>query len=161
MSFGDTLRNASQGENVEPKADKYDVRVARGSARDTKVGPVAEIILEIVAGEMAGANVKHLMFFNHPVGIEVNTEALVSYGVGLDKINEVEDLDDELQRIIGTKAEVGISYDNGYIRIKVHRSTPPNPQSHLTPDEPFHNKEQKPAASFASAAGAGDDSVPF
>lgn len=134
MSFGDTLRNASSGEFVEPPAGKYDVKIVRAEARETKSGPVAEVILEITAGPHQGAQVKHLMFFNHPVGVEINTEALVSYGVDLAKIDEVSDLDDDLQRIIGTRAEVGISYRNEYLQIKVHRSMPPEPVSDIPSD---------------------------
>jgi len=152
-SFGDSLRNARSGEFIEPPAGKYDVRVVKGDARETSSGPVAEVILEITDGPHQGGQIKHLMFFNHPVGTEINTEALVSYGVDLDKIEEVTDLDDDLQRILGTRAEIGVSYRKDYIQIKVHRSMPPEPASDVTPPDA--------GSSFAAAAGAVDDKPPF
>jgi hypothetical protein len=158
MSFGESLRRAASGEYIEPPTAKYNVRVVQGDARETKSGPVAEVILEILEGEHRGGRMKHLMFFNHPVGVEINTEALVSYGVELDKINEVNDLDTELQRILGTEAEVGVSYRNDYIQFKVHRSRPPQPKSDIPNDLPAEpvepgQQQQQQQPSFAQAAG--------
>ena len=157
MSFGEQWKRAAN-EKIEPPRGDYKVRIVGGSAFTSKDGDdYCKLDLEILDGDLQGAQFEHFMGFKHEVGARINREALLSYGLkDPEGITTIEDLDDRIGALRGTTAEVGVGYKDGYIQIKVFKSSPPNPQSELTPEP-----EQKPAASFASAAGAGDDSVPF
>jgi hypothetical protein len=161
-SFGDMLRAAGSNDLIEPPKGKYDVKIADGTANDTKIGPRVGITLEILAGEHQGARFEHAMFFNHPVGTEINKEALVSYGVDLNKIEEVEDLNLEIDRIMGTTAEVGVSYnDRGYIQIKVHGSRPPAGDTDIPSDPDTARMTPAQETTFKAASQRFGDSVPF
>lgn len=157
MSFGDSLRKAMDSELIEPPKGQYKARLAEASAFESKAGDeYAKVILEITEGDLAGARFQHFMGFKNEIAKQINGEALASYGVNWTEVNELSDLDDQLDALVkmGTTAEVGVSYKDGYSQIKVHGSRT-NGQSELTPQT-----EEQPAPSFAAAAGA-DSDVPF
>lgn len=159
-SFGEMLRKASDSDYVEPPKGQYKIVITGGECRETSKGARAEVILKITEGEQKDAQVQHALWFTNPVGVQINTEALVSYGVDLSAIEESNDLDDAIQKLVGRTADVGISYKDGYMRINVHGSRAAAGQTRS--DVPSNGADQAPAASFAAAAGAGaDDTVPF
>lgn len=162
MSFGDELRKAVDNELIEPPKGSYKVKLDEGSAFTSRAGDeYAKVILEITEGEHQGERFQHFMGFANPVAKQINAEALAAYGVRLDALDSVTDLDIQLTDLVhkGTTAEVSVSYnDRGFMQIKVHGSRTAGVSDIPTDDGP----EQKPAASFASAAGSQfGDEVPF
>jgi hypothetical protein len=162
MSFGESLRKAAGQEYIEPPNGKYTVKIDQGSAFKSQKGEeFAKVILEITEGDHAGGFMQHFMGFNNEVAKQINAEALASYGVQLTDVEEIRDLDKQLTSLVGTRAEVGVSYRNDYIQIKVHRSWPPEPKSDI-PSNGFTAAGSTPAqTSFAAAAGQSDDTPPF
>jgi len=161
MSDFKQIWDEASAEEIEPPAGTYKVKIIRGEAKLSNAGdPKANVILEILDGELAGSHVDHFMWLAHPVSARISKEQLITYGLSNpEAVTAIEDLDDAIQKLIGTTAEVGISYKDGRMNVKVFGSRPPARQSFS--DIPS-DTEQKPAASFASAAGSqfGDD-VPF
>jgi len=159
MSDFKKIWDEASAEEIEPPQGTYNVKIVRGEAKLSNAGdPKANVILEILDGDHAGAHVDHFMWLAHPVSARISKEALITYGLrDPEAVSAIEDLDDAIQKLIGTTAEVGISYKDGRMNVKVFGSRPPAQQSFSDlPNDP----DQKPAASFASAAGS-DESVPF
>jgi hypothetical protein len=166
MSFSEAWKNAG-AEEIEPPAGTYKVRIVRGAANLSNAGdPKANVILEITDGELAGSHIDHFMWFAHPVSARISKEALITYGLrDPDAVEEIEDLDDAIQALVGTTADVGVSYKDGRMNIKVHGSRSPQPMSDIPNDVPPTVPPTAPPeaqTSFAAAAGAkADDGIPF
>lgn len=159
MSFGDAVRKAMDSELIEPPKGQYKVKLDEASAFESKDGrEFAKVILQITEGDFAGERFQHFMGFANDIARQVNGEALAAYGVNMTEVNEVTDLDDQLDALVktGTTAEVGVSYKDGWVNIKVHGSRTPGASDIPTTDAPAA------APSFAAAAGAkNDDTIPF
>jgi len=154
MSFKKTWDEASS-EEIEPPAGTYKVKIIRGNASLSNAGdPKANVILEIADGELTGSHVDHFMWFAHPVSARISKEQLITYGLpDPDAVEEIEDLDDAIQKLIGTTAEVGISYKDGRMNIKVFGSRPPAEQQSFS-DIPSdaNGFTQSQSKTFAAAA---------
>lgn len=159
MSFGEMWKNAD-AEEIEPPAGTYKVKIVRGEARLSNAGdPKANVILEIADGDLAGAHIDHFMWLAHPISARISKEALITYGLSdPDAINEITDLDDAIQRLVGTTAEVGVSYKDGRMNIRVNGSRPPVAQQQLSSDTTPPNAGNDFAAAAAKKFG---DDVPF
>lgn len=158
MSDFKQIWDEASAEEIEPPAGTYKVKIIRGEAKLSNAGdPKTNVILEILDGELAGSHVDHFMWFAHPVSARISKEALITYGLSNpEAVEEIEDLDDAIQKLIGTTAEVGISYKDGRMNVKVFGSRPPAQQ--MLSDIP--NEADSKSSSFAAAAGSGDD-LPF
>jgi hypothetical protein len=155
MTFGETWQNAAN-EVIEPPRGTYQTRIVGGNAFTSKAGDdYAKIDLEITEGDLKGSRFEHFMGFKHEVGARINREALLTYGLeGPDEITTIEDLDDRIGKLVGRGAEVGVSYKDGYMQVKVTGSRTAEGQA---PDI-----SGKPVADFATAAPQGtDDDFPF
>jgi len=159
MSFGDAWKNAAN-EKVEPPKGTYKIEVVGGSAFTSKDGDdYCKLDLKITAGDLEGAMFEHFMGFKNEVGARINREALLAYGLrDPEGIETIEDLDDRIAELKGTTAEVGVSYRNDYMQVRVNGSRPPVAQQQLGSDL----TPPGAANDFASAAQSkfGDD-VPF
>jgi len=159
MSFGDAWRNAAN-EKIEPPKGTYKTEVVGGNAFTSRDGDdYCKLDLRITEGELEGAQFEHFMGFKHEVGARINREALLAYGIrDPEGVQTIEDLDDRIGELKGTTAEVGVSYKDGYMQVRVNGSRPPVAQQQLS-------SETTPATAsndFAAAAAKkfGDD-VPF
>jgi len=161
VSFGEQWKRAAN-EKIEPPKGEYKVEIVGGSAFTSRDGDdYCKLDLLITAGDLEGAQFEHFMGFKHEVGARINREALLAYGLeDPEGIETIEDLDDRIGQLTGRTAEVGVGYKDGYIQIRVSGSRPPaNKVQSDIPSDTF--PEQKPAASFASAAGSDDETIPF
>jgi hypothetical protein len=160
-SFQETWTKAGEEpDDFEPPAGQYKVKIVDGSAFTSRAGDdYAKVILQILGGEFAGRQFQHFMGFKHEVGARINREALLAYGLrDPEAIADITDLDDAIVALKGTEAEVGVSYKDGYVQIKVHGSRVPGTSEIPTGLEPVAAGQ----ASFAAAAGAKtDDDIPF
>lgn len=159
MSFGDSIRKAMDSELIEPPKGQYKVRLGDASAFESKDGrEFAKVILEITEGDLTGCRFQHFMGFGNEIARQINGEALAAYGVDMATVNEVTDLDDHLDALVkaGVEADVGVSYKDGYVQIKVHGSR-------RTGVSDIPVAEPAGQASFAAAAGSAgaDDDIPF
>jgi hypothetical protein len=175
MSFGDSLRKALENELLDNRNERADNAVKRGqytvmieearaaiSKNDDEYAVVKHKILE---GPIDGMFEHYLgLSDKNPVGKSINTNALAAYGVNLSTVEDIHDLDLQMSALVGTKAEIGVSWnDKGWMQVNVHRSWAPEPRS----DIPTNGDATPPAASdaqasFAAAAGAkADDDIPF
>jgi len=160
MSFKEMWDKAGEdADEYEPAAGGHKVVIVGGSAFTSRAGDdYCKVELQELEGENAGRRFEHFMGFKHETGARINREALLSYGLKApEEITDIIDLDAAIKALEGTMAEVTVRYKDGYMNISVSGSRPPAQQSFSDlPNEP----DQKPAASFASAAG-GDDNIPF
>jgi hypothetical protein len=157
MTFGETWRSAAD-EKIEPPRGTYQVLILGGNAFTSQKGDdCAKIDLQILDGDLKGEKFEHFMWFGHEVGARINREALLSYGLeGPETIETIEDLDDRIAAMKGRSAEVGVSYKDGRMNIRVTGSRAPEGRA---PDI-----SGKPVADFATAAasnGVDDDPPPF
>ena len=162
MSFGDSMRKAMDSELIEPPRGSYKTKVDEASAFEGKDGRQwAKVILEITEGDLAGERFQHFMGFQPDSIKQMNGNACAAYGVDWSQVDDISDLDDQFDAIVkaGTTAEVTVAYKDGYMNVNVHGSRVAGGDRDI-PTEEFKAAGQKPAASFASAAGS-DDSVPF
>jgi len=160
MSFGDTWKNAAN-DIIEPPRGTYKVVIAPGGNAFTsqKGDDCCKLNLEITEGELKGSKFEHFMWFGHEVGARINREALLAYGLeDPEGIETIEDLDDRIAKLTGTTAEVGVSYKDDRMNIRVNGSRPPVAQQKLGSDL----TPPGAANDFAAAAAKkfGDD-VPF
>jgi hypothetical protein len=169
MSFGDSVRKSMDNElldNRDPNAlpnGKYTVLIESGAAFTSRAGDdYAKVTLEILEGPVEG-RFEHFMGFNSPVQEQINGETLASYGVDWTKIDSLTDLDLQLSTLTGTRAEIGVSWnDKGFLNINVHRSWAPEPKSDIPTNGDAAPATSDAQSSFAAAAGAkADDEVPF
>jgi hypothetical protein len=69
---------------------------------------------------------EHFMGFGSAMQEQINGEALAAYGIDWTEIDSVKDLDMALGELVGTTAEIGVSWnDKGFLNINVHGSRPP------------------------------------
>lgn len=169
MSFADTWQKAGEApDDFEPPPDQYKVKVVDGNAFTSRAGDdYCKLVLEILSsksGEFVGQRFEHFMGFAHPVGARINREALLAYGLkDPENIGSVDDLDDRIAGLKGTEADVGVSYKDGYIQIKVHGSRTGRSDIPTTANGDVVGPEPAAQTSFSAAAGAknDDDPIPF
>jgi len=164
MNYGEQMLKAMESrDGIEPPRGKYNVEVVEASAftyqKDGEEREAAATVLKITDGELAGENFRHFMGLSHPVGKEISANTLAAYGINWTAIPSFDDLKVAMNALVGRTAEVTVSYKDGYMNVAVHgsRNAPGTPDKDIPSDM---EKPEKPAASFASAAGS-DESVPF
>jgi hypothetical protein len=165
MSFGDAVRKSMDSDlldNRDPEAlpkGRYKVTIDGGSAFTSRAGDdYAKVVLAINEGPVEG-RFEHFMGFGSAMQEQINGEALAAYGINWTEIDSVKDLDMALGELVGTTAEIGVSWnDKGFLNINVHGSRPPA-------EKAAQASETTPAgagADFAAAASvASDDDLPF
>ena len=110
----------------KPAAGVYQAEIVDGGAFTSRAGDdYAKVNLKITQGDEVGRQFEHFMGFKHEVGARINREALSAYGLHDPAgVRTILDLDDRIQALIGTHVEVGISYKDGYMQIRVLTSQP-------------------------------------
>src|SRR5262245_35518717 len=161
---------ANSSADFEPPEGPYKVRIIGGNADISNAGdPKAKVVLEIIAGELAGKRFEHFMWMGHEVSRRIHREALLTYGLREDGIEDITDLDDRIVELFGTTADVGVSYKDGRMNVKVHGSRVPQGDRDI-PTDPAPAAPAPangaPAArrSFGdtvAAKPADDDDIPF
>lgn len=159
MSFGDQLRKAAEGgDDFDPANGAYTVRITDGGAFAGKDGREwAKVVLEIIGTDANGRQFDDFMNMNNDVGRAIAVEKLVTYGVDLTSIEELEDLDHAIFNLIGTIAEVTVTHKNGYRNVSVRSSRTNDSDIPTSPE-----REPAPAGQQSFAAAAADDGdIPF
>ena len=173
MSFSQAWQNAAN-ETIEPSKGTYNVRIAGGNAFTSQAGDdYCKLDLEIVTAP-AGAHVngspdkpigpgsrfEHFMGFKHEVGARINREALITYGLeNPESIRSIEDLDDQIARLKGLTADVGVGYKDGYINIRVSGSRAPvaDRESDIPANGSGFDRTPEQEQQVAAAARFGDE----
>ena len=139
-------RAGDRDDGFKPGPGTYEVVIVDGGAFTSRAGDdYAKVNLQIVGGEDAGRRFEHFMGFKHEVGARINREALIAYGLREpESVRGIEDLDDRIAALKGTQAEVGVSYRDDYIQIRVFTARPPGAPSGIP-----------------TAVATADDDVPF
>jgi hypothetical protein len=165
MSFADAWRKAGEEpDEYEPAKGRHKVKITDGGAFTSRAGDdYAKIELMELEGDNAGRKFEHFMGFKNETAARINREALLAYGLqGEDEIRSIDDLEAKIQDLVGTEADVGVAYKDGYMNITVYGSR--TGQSDI-PSNGFEGVKPEPEAqpSFAQAAGqkADNDDSPF
>jgi hypothetical protein len=167
MSFADAWNKAGQpADEYEPAKGRHKVKITDGGAFTSRAGDdYAKVELMELEGDNAGRKFEHFMGFKNETAARINREALLAYGLqGSDEIRSIDDLEAKIQDLIGTEADVGVAYKDGYMNITVYGSR--TGQSDI-PSNGFGAREEADEPdqpSFAQAAGqkADDDKpIPF
>lgn len=155
-SFSDAWRNPGQDEEFDPPNGQYTVEIVDASAFEGGDGREwCKVILRILDGEHADRQVTHFGAAgdHNPVGLRIMQEALLTYGLAPEGIEDLDDLGRAMFDLIGTRAEIAVTHKDGYLRIKVARSFTG------TSDVPAPTSD---FAAAAQAAASGDeDEIPF
>ena len=140
-------------ETIDPDDGDYRVRVVEADAFTGKDGREwAKVTLQPFGVD---GTFDDFMGLSHPVGRRIAGEQLGVYGVDIDRVNSIEELASAMARLQGATAEVTVSHDNGYVRVKVHSSTPAAERQGDQVPVDRSELDSKPAAA------EGDDSIPF
>lgn len=160
MSFADIWQQAGE-EDWEPPAGGYEVKIISGGADTTQDGtPKAKLILEVIKGPYTGRTFEHFMWMGSPVAARISKESLVMYGVDYGRVREAGDagldvLDDEIGKLMGTRAEITVKHKDGYVNITVSRAFTGET------DVPAQAEMFQHTPAGARNAIHGDDEVPY
>lgn len=132
MSFSQLWKNAAAPQDeIDPPDGTYRVEVYAADAFQGNDGRqwakltlgVLEAIGELDQDPVVGRQFVHFMNLNNDVGVRVARDALFVYGLDLERVGDFEDLAAQIVELIGVRAEVGVTHNNGYVRIKVVSAT--------------------------------------
>lgn len=149
--FDDTV----DGEVFDPDDGAYVVKIEEGETFDTSDGrEFCKLLLRVVEGPFKGRSFDHFMTLSHPDAKRISAEALKLYGVDLTAVEDLEDLEAHVERLVGVEAEVGVSHSRkGYLQVKVYSATPPGGET----GPPVDTTDLEPAP----VAEDDDDPIPF
>jgi len=150
---------AGEGDWRPPDGWQGTVKIIDGGAfkARTSGNTFAKVRLQIVGGELAGRQFDHLMSLS-PRALEISVESLLVYGVDLERIDELDDLDRAMFDLVNTHTyEVTVRINNDFVNVSVHRaitgeSDVPNPVEPAAPARPA-------TMSFDDFIGGGDDAA--
>jgi hypothetical protein len=109
-------------DTIDPDDGAYQVQVIEAAAFTGKDGREwAKVTLQPFGVD---GTFDDFMNLSHPGLRRAAGEQLAVYGVDIDRVNSVDELTAAMAKLQGATAEVTVSHDNGYVRVKVHSSTP-------------------------------------